>query len=170
MNQDRTIIIENDTVKFSLMFKDVLFKIEIYLFDKIKNMLGDRKFPQKLDTILLLINTDKLKNIKKYKRKHIQKINQLLTKKGNYALIGVNHENNKIDQEIIEKLIERSKILNMLYCFLLEDENKDIKSIFKKLLEDYVFNFRYSKPELFELAQEYSKEIQKRPDSFLFLN
>ena len=173
-DSDKSLRTKNDFFKFSLMFKDVLFKIEILLFNKIKNLLNsnnnnNNNLPHKLDTILLMINVNKLKNIKKYKRKHIQKINQLLPKKGTYVLIGVNQENTKISDEIVEKLIERSKKLNILYCFLLEDEEKDMKNIFRKLLEDYVFNFKYSKPELFELAKNYSKEIQKNQESFLLL-
>ena len=55
--------IENDYIKFSLMFKDILFKIEIQLFDKIKNILSNNNnLPQKLDTILLMININKLKS------------------------------------------------------------------------------------------------------------
>ena len=38
------------------------------------------------------------------------------------------------------------------------------------LLDDYEFNFKYSKPDLYELAQLYSKEIQKKPSSFIFLS
>ena len=165
-----TITIEKNQINFSLMFKDVLFKIKIHLFEKIKHLLNDKNLTQDLDSILFLININKLKNIRKYKRKSIQKINHIQIKKGNHILIGVNQDKIEINNEIIEKMIERSKILNMLYCFLIEDENKDIGSIFETILDDYVFNFKYSKPDLYELAQLYSKEIQKKPSSFIFLS
>ncbi|MBN1215682.1 MAG: hypothetical protein JXA99_09625 [Candidatus Lokiarchaeota archaeon] len=169
-NKNNIITIENDQIKFSLMFKDVLFKIKIHLFEKIKHLLNNKSLTQDLDSILFLININKLKNIRKYKRKSIQKINHIQIKKGNHILIGVNQNKIEINSEIIEKMIERSKILNMLYCFLIEDENKDIGSIFETILDDYVFNFKYSKPDLYELAQLYSKEIQKKPSSFIFLS
>jgi len=152
-----------------MIFKDILFRLQIDFYDTIKEMLNSIEESIKLDLVLLLIDIRKLKNIKKYKKKHIERINQQLKDKLDYVLIGVNQGISKINQENIEKMIERSKKLNILYCFLLEDMDKDLKNILKKLMEDFIFNFKYGNPELFELAEIYGREIQKSSESILQL-
>ncbi len=159
----------NDIITFSMIFKDILFRLQIDFYDTIKEMLNSIEESIKLDLVLLLIDIRKLKNIKKYKKKHIERINQQLKDKLDYVLIGVNQGISKINQENIEKMIERSKKLNILYCFLLEDMDKDLKNILKKLMEDFIFNFKYGNPELFELAEIYGREIQKSSESILQL-
>ena len=97
----------------------------------------------------------------------IEEFNEALSFQGLSMLVGMNVDkiNNttpssslKISRFHLEKL---TKDLNLIYCFEIYNNREDITEIFNKILDDFIFRFQYSSPDLFEKAKSYGKLLLK---------
>ncbi|MHA1932939.1 MAG: hypothetical protein ACW96X_10385 [Promethearchaeota archaeon] len=152
---------------FLVVAEDIPIKIKVFLVEDLEELIGKFNKIEKLDVIILTVNLFDPKSIYQYYKNDIEEFNEIYYFQGISILVGVDLE--KIFKKIPSKnlrisrfnLEEITKYLSLIYCYEIYNKDKDIIKIYMKILNDFVFRFRYSSPELFVQAQIYGKSLMK---------
>ena len=168
---DDIAIIKNhsdDKFEVLLIHKGIPFKIKVFSAENLIEAISEQSINfAKLDVLILILNLNDLNSIKEFEKKDFEEFRQFFLFQGLSILAGMDVEqilkgspsnNLRISRF---NLIKKAKELNILYCFEIHNKERDISEIYNKLLNDFIFKFQYSTPELFEQAKVYGRELIK---------
>ncbi len=159
--------LSDDKLEFLIVFQQIPIRIKVFLAVRLEDLIYNFDKIEKLDLLMLTLNLYEPDSINYYNKALIQEFNDALSFQGLSVLVGMNIEqifnktpskNLKISRFHMEKL---TKDLNLIYCFEIYNNSKDITEIYDKILNDFVFRFQYSNPELLEKAKTYGKLLLK---------
>ena len=155
-----------DFYEFLIVFKEVPIKLRVFLAENLDQLIYNYDKITNLEVILLCINIYNFDSLEKYKLKKLEEVNEYFMFRGLTTLIGIDVK--KLFKKDIpdfrlsrRDLVQKAKELNVLYCFEIQNRDGDIDQLFDKILDDYIFKFQVSSPELFENAKLYGKELSK---------
>ena len=152
---------------FLVVVDDIPIKIKVFLVQNLEELINNFNKIEKLDVIILTVNLFDPKSIYQYYKDNVEEFNEIYYFQGVSILVGVDTEhifkkqpskNLRISRYNLEEI---TRYLNLIYCYEIYNKNDDIIEIYKKILNDFIFRFRYSSPELFEQAQLYGKSLMK---------
>ncbi|MFX1315998.1 MAG: hypothetical protein ACFE9T_09055 [Promethearchaeota archaeon] len=151
-----------------LIHKNVPFKIKVFSAENFRDVILKHsvKFG-KLDILVIILNLNDLNSIKECEKEIFEEFRQFFLFQGLSILIGMDVkqilEGSSSDGLRISRfnLIKKAKELNLLYCFEIHNKERDISNVYNKILDDFIFKFQYSTPELFDQAKIYGKELIK---------
>ena len=161
--------LSDNTHEYLVVFKQIPIKIRIYFAVRLEDLIYDFDKIEKLDVLILTLNLHESDAINYYNRALIEEFNEALSFQGLSMLVGMNVDkiynttpststSLKISRFHLEKL---TKELNLIYCFEIYNNRKDITEIYNKILDDFIFRFEYSSPDFFEKAKSYGKLLLK---------
>ena len=155
-----------DFYEFLIVFKEVPIKLRVFLAENLDQLIYNYDKITNLEVILLCINIYNFDSLEKYKLKKLEEVNEYFMFRGLTTLIGIDKKklfNKDIPDSRLSRrdLVQKAKELNVLYCFEIQNRDGDIDQLFDKILDDYIFKFQVSSPELFESAKLYGKELSK---------
>jgi hypothetical protein len=152
---------------FQIVVEDIPIKIKVFFVENLEELINKFSEIEKLDVIILTVNLFEPKSIYQYHKDKLEEFNEIYYFQGISILVGVDLEqilNKKTSKNLrISRfnLEEISKYLNLIYCYEINNKDKDIITIYRKIFGDFIFRFRYSSPELFEQAKLYGKSLRK---------
>ncbi|MFX1322372.1 MAG: hypothetical protein ACFFAQ_12090 [Promethearchaeota archaeon] len=157
-----------------LVHKGIPFKINVFLAENLIEVISEQSINfGKLDVLIIILNLNDLNSIKEFEKEIFEEFRQFFLFQGLSILAGMDVEQilkgSSSNNVRISRfnLIKKAKELNILYCFEIHNKERDISEIYNKLLNDFIFKFQYSTPELFEQAKIYGRELIKLNRSFL---
>lgn len=160
--------LSNDKLEFLIVFKNIPIKIKVFLAVRLEDLIYNFDKIEKLDVLILTLNLHEPDSINYYNKALFDEFSDVLSFQGLSILVGLNIEqicnkppskNLKISRFHLEKL---TRELNLIYCYEIYNNNKDVTDIYNRLLDDYIFRFQYSSPNLFEKAKIYGKHLQNK--------
>ncbi|MFX0042561.1 MAG: hypothetical protein ACFE8L_06585 [Candidatus Hodarchaeota archaeon] len=151
-----------------LIHKGIPFKIKVFPAENLIEVISEQSINfGKLDVLIIIINLNDLNSIKEFEKEIFEEFRQFFLFQGLSILAGMDVDqilkgtsSNKLRISRFN-LIKKAKELNILYCFEIHNKEKDISEIYNKVLNDFIFKFQYSTPELFEQAKVYGRELIK---------
>ena len=152
---------------FLIVVEDIPIKTKVFLVENLEELINKFNQIEKLDVLILTVNLFDPKTIYQYYKDKIEEFNEIYYFQGISILVGVDLEqifkdkpskNLRISRFNLEEI---TRYLNLIYCYEIYNNNKDILEIYRKIFNDFIFRFRYSSPELFEQAQLYGKTLMK---------
>ncbi len=158
----------DDKFEVLLIHKGIPFKIKVFPSENLIEVISEQSINfAKLDVLIIILNLNDLNSIKEYEKEAFEEFRHFFLFQGLSILAGMDVEqilkgspsnNLRISRF---NLIKKAKELNILYCFEIYNKERDISEIYNKLLNDFIFKFQYSTPELFEQAKIYGRELIK---------
>lgn len=164
LNNDKE---QNHFLQFILVYKDIPIKIKVFQANDLTTIIDNYKQIKNIDVLILALNLYHLNSKNEYCKDDLEKFIKTYAFKGVSGLIGFDME--RILKGNISKnfrisrynLIEKVKELDLMYCFEIKNEFKDMIELYQTLLNDYIFKLKISNPELIEKAKSYGKELVK---------
>jgi len=157
-----------DKFEVLLIHKGIPFKIKVFPAENLIEVISEQSINfGKLDVLIIILNLNDLNSIKEYEKEAFEEFRQFFLFQGLSILAGMDvkqilkgspSNNLRISRF---NLIKKAKELNILYCFEIHNKERDISEIYNKLLNDFIFKFQYSTPELFEQAKIYGRKLIK---------
>lgn len=159
--------VSEDLREFFIIHKEIPIKIKLFLTQDLDELIYNFNQIEKLDVIILTINLFGSKSLYQYYKNLIEEFNETYYFQGVSMLVGIDIE--QIFQKIRQKkhrisrfsLEDMAKYLNLVYCYEIHNKSQDVKEIYDKIFNDFLFRFRYSNPELFEQTKKYGKKLLK---------
>ncbi|MFX0069930.1 MAG: hypothetical protein ACFFAO_02465 [Candidatus Hermodarchaeota archaeon] len=154
-----------NSIEFLIVFDIIPIKIKTFLADNLEELIYNYNKVQHLDLIVLLFNIYDVNAIGHYNKNDFNEFKENFRFQGTSVLAGLDikddttSENSRIDRQ---KIIDKVNELNLLYAFELKNEKKDIAEFFFKILKDFLFKFKSSSPEMFELAKAYANKLRNQ--------
>jgi len=158
----------DDKFEVLLIHKGIPFKIKVFPAENLIEVISEQSINfGKLDVLIIILNLNDLNSIKEYEKEAFEEFRQFFLFQGLSILAGMDvkqilkgspSNNLRISRF---NLIKKAKELNILYCFEIHNKERDISEIYNKLLNDFIFKFQYSTPELFEQAKIYGRKLIK---------
>lgn len=158
----------DDKFEVLLIHKEIPFKIKVFPAENFIEVISEQSINfGKLDVLIIILNLNDLNSIKEYEKEAFEEFRQFFLFQGLSILAGMDvkqilkgspSNNLRISRF---NLIKKAKELNILYCFEIHNKERDISEIYNKLLNDFIFKFQYSTPELFEQAKIYGRKLIK---------
>ncbi|MFX1469013.1 MAG: hypothetical protein ACFFB8_10140 [Promethearchaeota archaeon] len=151
--------------EFLIVFNQVPIKIRLYLKNDIKDLMYDYENIQNLDVLILTLNLYQPDSIDSINKQKLEELFEAFSFQGISMLVGMDipqisnkppPKKFKISRFQLEKT---TKDLNLIYCFEILNNNKDIIEIYNTILNDFILRFQFSNPELFEQAKDYGKKL-----------
>ena len=158
--------LSNDKLEFLLVYKNIPIKFKVFLAVRLEDLIYNFDKIEKLDVLILTLDLYESDSINYYNKALVEEFSEVLSFQGLSVLVGMNIEqilNNspskslKISRFHLEKL---TRELNLIYCYEIYNNNKDISEIYDQILDDFIFRFQYSSPDLFEKAKIYGKHLK----------
>ncbi len=153
--------------KFSFLFNGIPIKLKAILAESFEDLII-KKIPfKKFDAIIIAANIYNDKSIDNINIENYTKFSQRLLFDGISVLAGIDpflilKEKPPNDRRINEfSLIQKTRELELLYCFKIQNLQRDVKDVFDKILNDIILKFEFLYPELFERDKAYGRILSK---------
>ena len=153
--------------EFFLVFKQIPIKIKIFLAEDIDQLIYNYNRIKKLDVLILAMNLNESNSVHDYNEESMNEFNEIFSFQGISILVGMDISqifktpplnNLRISRYNLKK---KTKELDLIYCFEIYNKAEDITEIYNKILDDFIFRFQYSNPELYAQAQKYGIALLK---------
>ncbi len=154
-------------IEFFLVFKQIPIKMKIFSAVDIDQLIYNYNKIEKLDVLILAMNLNDSNSVHDYSEESIKEFNEIFSFQGLSVLVGMDISqifkipplnSLRISRYNLKK---KTKELGLIYCFEIYNKAEDITEIYNKILDDFIFRFQYSNPELYEQAQKYGIELLK---------
>jgi len=158
--------LSNNKLEFLIIHKNIPIKIKVFLAVRLEDLIYNFDRIEKLDVLILTLNLYEQDSINYYNKALVEEFSDVLSFQGLSVLVGMNIEqilnkppskSLKISRFHLEKL---TRELDLIYCYEIYNNNKDVTDIYNQILNDFIFRFQYSSPDLFEKAKIYGKHLQ----------
>jgi len=158
-NEDGT---PKDLQEFLVIYKDIPIKIRVYEGKNIGQATYDYDKLENLDVLIFTLNLYDFNSLKTFNKGELDELSDYIMFQGISILDGIQKDFSSQYRISEVELIHKAKELDNLYCFAIEDDNGDLKEFYDKVLNDFIFKFQFSSPELFEHAKVYGAELKRR--------
>ena len=154
----------DDYHEFLIIFNQIPIRMKIFPVEDFNELILNYDKIKKLDIIVLTLNIYEFNSINEYEKQSFEEFEKYYKFRGSSILVGIDVEkiyrstsnNSRISYF---NLIKKAKELNILYCFEIQNKNRDLSELYNKVLDDFIFKFQFSSPELFNQAKSYGKEL-----------
>lgn len=149
-----------------IVYNEIPIKIRIFLSDNLEKVIDYYDKIKNIDVVILSLNLYDVKSLDEYNVEKIKELKENLMLRGVLTLVGLDVKkiSNKPASFTSSKisnqdLIRKAKELEVLYCFKIENKKDDLLQFYDQILNDFIFKFQYSSPELFNQAKSYGKKL-----------
>lgn len=161
-----TFNIKDEAPELLIIFKEIPIKIRIFSAENFDYFIYNLEKIQKIDVIILIFNIFDTNSIKSLTKDSFEEFKDYFSfRNGISVLAGINLEadNNPEKNRISNaQLIEKAKELDVIYGYEITVGKEENFEFFDRILDDFIFKFQYSSPELFDLAKIYGKELMEK--------
>ena len=153
--------------KFFLLFEGIPINLKAILAESFEGLISKRIPFKRFDAIIIAANIYNDKSINNINIENYTKFSQRFMFNGISVLAGIDpflilkkkHLNERRINEF--SLIQKTRELELLYCFKIQNLQRDVKDVFDKILNDIHFKLEFLNPELFERAKAYGRILSK---------
>ena len=154
----------DDYHEFLIIFNQIPIRMKIFPVEDINELILNYDKIKKLDIIVLTLNMHEFNSINEYEKQSFEEFEKYYKFRGSSILVGIDVEKiyrstSKNSRISYFDLIKKAKELNILYCFEIQNKNRDLSELYNRVLDDFIFKFQFSSPELFNQAKSYGKEL-----------
>ncbi|MFX0083297.1 MAG: hypothetical protein ACFE94_16245 [Candidatus Hodarchaeota archaeon] len=148
-----------------IIFKGIPIKLKIFLAINLEEVINNYDKIEKLDVIILTLDLFDTKSIYQYYKNMIEEFNEIFYFQGISILVGIDisHIFERKVSNIVRvsrySLEDMTKYLNIIYCYEIYNKKGDVRKIYRKIFDDFIFRFRYSSQGLFEKARLYGETL-----------
>ncbi|MGQ4873509.1 MAG: hypothetical protein ACP6IY_05475 [Promethearchaeia archaeon] len=151
-----------DYYEFLIVYEKIPIRLRIFSASNLDEIIYNHDKIKVLDVIVLITDLNK-NTIEKYEGEKVRELNEYFSFKGistllDFSFLNVSNNYNEIEKNK-EKLIEKAKELDSIYCFTIYNLEDDLKEFFSTIFNDLLFKFRISSLELFEDAIKYGSSL-----------
>ncbi|MHA1758285.1 MAG: hypothetical protein ACTSVV_16050 [Promethearchaeota archaeon] len=151
-----------DYYEFLIVYEKIPIRLRIFSASNLDEIIYNHDKIKVLDVIVLITDLNK-NTIEKYESEKVRELNEYFSFKGisallDFSFLNVSNNYNEIKKNK-EKLIEKAKELDSIYCFTIYNIEDDLKEFFSTIFNDLLFKFRISSLELFEDAIKYGSSL-----------
>ncbi|MFX1344341.1 MAG: hypothetical protein ACFFBC_05305 [Promethearchaeota archaeon] len=163
--------ISEEFSEFLIIYKQIPIRIKIFLAESLEEIIKNYIKIEKLDVIILTIDLSDKKSIYQYYKNIIEEFNEIYYFQGISILVGIDmtqifkkkaSKNIRVSRYSLE---DATKYLNLIYCYEIYNKKGDVIEIYKRIINDFIFRFRYSSQELFEKARLYGESLIKKSNN-----
>lgn len=153
--------------KFFLLFEGIPINLKAILAESFEDLINKRIPFKKFDVIIIAANIYNDKSIININIENYTKFSQRFMFNGISVLAGIDSflilKNKPLNERRINEfsLIQKTRELELLYCFKIQNLQRDVKEVFDKILNDIHFKLEFLNPELFERAKAYGRILSK---------
>ena len=158
---------ENLVYKYFLRYEGISMKLCVAIANDFDDLIPRNKEFKHFDAIILVVNFYNKDSISKYNFQHFLNFRNFFIFNGFSALVGVDTfliQDREVpeNKEITEfNLIQKTKELEFLYSFKIQDKRKDVIDLFNKLLSYINLRLRFLNPELFKRVKLSEQEFHR---------
>lgn len=153
--------------KFFILFNNIPIKLKAILAESFEDLISKKIPIKRFDAIIIAANIYNDKSINNINIENYTKFSQNFMFNGISVLAGIDPflilkkkpPNEKRINEF--SLIQKTRELELLYCFKIQNLQRDVKDVFDKILNDIHFKLKFLNPELFERAKAYGRILSK---------
>ena len=155
---------ENLIYEFYLQYKGILIKLRVVIADRFEELIHRSENFKHFDVIIIAVNIYESNSISNYTIQNYSDFRNYFFFNGISVLVGVDtflifQKEPPNERNITEiNLIQKTKELEFLYCFKIQDIKKDISEIFSKVLNYINLKLKFLNPELFKRAKLNNQE------------
>jgi len=159
---------ENLVYEFFLQFEGIPLKLRIAIANKFEDLIHRIDDFKHFDAIITAVNIYNDNSISNYTLQNYTDFRNYFIFNGISVLVGVDpflafHKDPPNKRNITEfSLIQKTKELEFLYCFKIQDVKKDISDFFSKILNYINLKLKFLNPELFKRAKSNNAESSGR--------
>lgn len=153
--------------RFILLFDGIPIILKAILADSFEDLIS-KKIPfKKFDAIIIAANIYNDKSINNINIENYTKFSKRFIFNGISVLAGIDPflilKKKPLNERRINEfnLIQKTRELEFLYCFKIQNLQRDVKGVFDKILNDIHFKLEFLNPELFERAKAYGRILSK---------
>jgi len=152
---------------FFFLFERIPIKLKAILAESFEDLIIKRIPFKRFDAIIIAANIYNDKSIDNINIENYTKFSQRFMFEGISSLVGIDPflilKIRPLNERRINEfsLIQKTRELELLYCFKIQNLQKDVKEVFDKILNDIIFKFECLNPELFERARAYGRILSK---------
>jgi hypothetical protein len=159
---------ENLIYEFNLKFEGIPIKLRIAIANNFNDLILRSKEFNHFDVIIVAVNLYDKNSISNYTIQNYSNFKNFFIFNGMSALVGVDTflildkevPNNKDITEF--NLIQKSKELEFLYCFKIQDKKRDVPDLFNKILSYVNLKLKFLNPDLFNRVKSNEQESNRR--------
>ena len=150
---------ENLIYEFYLQFEGILIKLRVVIADRFEELIRRSEDFKHFDVIIIAVNIYESGSISSYTIQNYSDFRNYFFFNGISVLVGVDtflifQKEPPNERNITEiNLIQKTKELEFLYCFKIQDIKKDVSDIFSKVLNYISLKLQFLNPELFKRAK-----------------
>lgn len=152
---------------FLFLFDGIPINLKAIIADSFEDLIN-RKVPfKKFDAIIIAANIYNDKSIDNIIIENYTKFSQRFMFDGISVLACIDPflilKKKPLNEWRINEfsLIQKTRELELLYCFKIQNLQRDVKDVFDKILNDIHFKLEFLNPELFERAKAYGRILSK---------
>jgi hypothetical protein len=159
--------ISEEFSEYLLIFKQIPIRVKLFLAEHLDEIIKNYNKIEKLDVIILTIDLSDKKSINQYYKNIIEEFNETYYFQGISILVGIDmaqiikrkaSKNIRVSRYSLE---DTTKYLNIIYSYEIYNKERDVLEIYRRIMNDFIFRFRYSSQELFEKARLYGERLIK---------
>jgi len=153
--------------KFFLLFEGIPINLKAILAESFEDLISRRIPFKNFDAIIIAVNIYNDKSINNINIENYTKFSQRFLFDGISVLAGIDpfliFKKKPLNERRINEfsLIQKTRELELLYCFKIQNLQRDVKDVFDKILNDIYFKLEFLNPELFERAKAYGRILSK---------
>lgn len=150
--------------EFRLLYENIIFKLRLFFsssFEVLEQSLSGR---QRLDGLIVMTNIYDRSFLESSLREKIENLKSLIEFDNYKVLVAIEEQFAERFKIRDKELIQKAKDLDFIYYFKLNapTKKKDVMEIFHKILSDFLLKFKYSNPEMYELAIKFGMSLKKK--------
>lgn len=159
---------ENLVYEFILKFESIPIKLRVGLASDFENLIRRSEDFKHFDAIIIALNLYNNNSISDYSIQNYSNFRNYFIFNGITALVGVDtflilDKEAPTQKEITEfNLIQKTQELEFLYCFKVQNKNKDLTNLFNKILSYINLKLKFLNPELFNRIKLNEQESNRR--------
>ena len=167
---------ENLIYEFFLQYEGILIKLRVAIANKFEDLIQRNESFKHFDVIIIAVNIYESNSISNYTIQNYSDFRNYFIFNGISVLVGVDtflifQKEPPNERNITEiNLIQKTKELEFLYCFKIQDLNKDISDIFSKVLNYINLKLKFLNPDLLKRAKLNKDEFNGHPITKKFHN
>lgn len=160
---------ENLIYEFYLQYEGILINLRVVMADKFEDLIQRSESFKHFDVIIIAVNIYDKDSMSNYTIQNYTDFRNYFFFNGISVLVGVDtflifQKEPPNERNITEiNLIQKTKELEFLYCFKIQDIEKDISEIISKVLNYINLKLKFLNPELFKRAKLNKDEFNGRP-------